>query len=149
MLFRSGAVLSFAAAGALADGVSDGIIRIGFITDVSGVYADGDGPGGAEAIRMAIADAGGEVAGHKIELLVADSQNKADVSSALARNWIDTKNLDLLIGGTNSAASLAMSAVAAQKKRLFITSGAGASDCTHEQCIPYTSQSTYSTSGHK
>src|SRR3546814_491261 len=92
MLFRSGAVLSFAAAGALADGVSDGIIRIGFITDVSGVYADGDGPGGAEAIRMAIADAGGEVAGHKIELLVDDSQNKADVLSALADNLNDTKN---------------------------------------------------------
>ncbi|MDN5843552.1 MAG: ABC transporter substrate-binding protein [Alcaligenaceae bacterium] len=140
-------MLSLAATGALADGVSDGIIRIGFITDMSGVYADGDGPGGAEAIRMAIADAGGEVAGHKIELLVADSQNKADVSSALARNWIDTKKLDLLIGGTNSAASLAMSAVAAQKKRLFITSGAGASAFTNEHCNPYTIQYTYSTSG--
>lgn len=143
----AGAILSLAVTPALADGMSDEVIRIGFITDMSGVYADGDGPGGAEAIRMAIADAGGEVAGRKIELLVADSQNKADLSSALAREWIDTQQLDLLIGGTNSAASLAMSAVAAEKKRLFITSGAGSSAFTNGHCNSYSIQYTYSTSG--
>ncbi|WP_322995075.1 ABC transporter substrate-binding protein [Castellaniella sp.] len=128
-------------------GISDDIIRIGFITDMSGVYADGDGPGGAEAIRMAIADAGGQINGKSIELLTADSRNKADVSSALARDWFDNQQLDLLIGGTNSAASLAMSAVAAEKKKPFITSGAGASAFTNAQCNPYTIQYTYSTSG--
>lgn len=132
---------------AYAAGISDEVIRIGFITDMSGVYADGDGPGGAEAIRMAIADAGGTIDGKKIELLVADSRNKADVSSALARDWFDNQQLDLLIGGTNSAASLAMSAVAAEKKKPFITSGAGASAFTNAQCNPYTIQYTYSTSG--
>ncbi|MFT0531721.1 ABC transporter substrate-binding protein [Castellaniella hirudinis] len=128
-------------------GISDDVIRIGFITDMSGVYADGDGPGGAEAIRMAIADLGGSIQGKPIELLVADSRNKADVSSALARDWFDNQQLDLLIGGTNSAASLAMSAVAAEKKKPFITSGAGASAFTNAQCNPYTIQYTYSTSG--
>ncbi|HEX7388381.1 MAG TPA: ABC transporter substrate-binding protein [Castellaniella sp.] len=122
-------------------------IRIGFITDMSGVYADGDGPGGAEAIRMAIADIGGTVNGRKVELIVADSRNKADVSAALAREWFDNQHIDLLIGGTNSAASLAMSAVAAEKKKLFITSSAGASAFTNERCNPYTIQYTYSTSG--
>ena len=142
-----GTLLGLAAAQTVAAGISDDVIRIGFITDMSGVYAAGDGPGGAEAIRMAIADVGGTVDGKKIELLVADSLNKPDVSAALARDWFDNKQLDLLIGGTNSAASLAMSAVAAEKKKLFITSGAGASAFTNEKCTPYSIQYTYSTLG--
>lgn len=143
----AGLALALGALTAFAGPISDDVIRIGFITDMSGVYADGDGPGGAHAIRMAIADAGGAVDGKKIELLVADSRNKADVSSALARDWFDNQRLDLLIGGTNSAASLAMSAVAAEKKKPFITSGAGASAFTNAQCNPYTIQYTYSTRG--
>lgn len=142
-----GLALALGAVSASASPISDDVIRIGFITDMSGVYADGDGPGGAHAIRMAIDDAGGAIDGKKIELLVADSRNKADVSSALARDWFDNQQLDLLIGGTNSAASLAMSAVAAEKKKPFITSGAGASAFTNAQCNPYTIQYTYSTRG--
>lgn len=129
-----------------AAGISDDVIRVGFITDMSGVYADYDGPGGAEAIRLAIEDAGGDVNGKKIELLTADHQNKADIASARAREWFDQDQLDVLIGGTNSAANLAMSAVAAEKKKLFISSGAGASGLTNDQCNPYTIQYTYSTS---
>src|SRR5690606_26572169 len=118
---------------ALAQGISDDLIRIGFITDMSGVYADYDGPAGAEAIRMAIEDAGGEINGKKIELLVADHQNKADIASARAREWFDTQNLDLLIGGTNSAAGLAMSAVADEKKKPVISAGPGTSALINEQ----------------
>ncbi|NYT79201.1 ABC transporter substrate-binding protein [Alcaligenaceae bacterium] len=138
----------FAAYGmqALAADISDDVIRIGFITDMSGVYSDYDGAAGAEAIRMAIEDAGGNIKGKKIELLVADHQNKADVASAKAREWFDSNKLDVLFGGTNSAASLAMSAVAAEKKKLFISTGAGTSALTNEQCNPYTVQYTYSTS---
>lgn len=143
----AGMMLAALSASSQAGTISNDVIRIGFITDMSGVYADGDGPGGAEAIRMAIADAGGAINGFKIELLVADSLNKADVSSAMARDWFDNQDLDLLIGGTNSAASLAMSAVAAEKKKPFITSGAGSSAFTNAQCTPYTIQYTYSTSG--
>lgn len=132
---------------ASAQGVSDDVIRIGFITDMSGVYSDYDGPAGAEAIRMAIEDAGGSVNGKKIELLVADHTNRADVASARAREWFDTENLDVLIGGTNSAAALAMSTVAAEKEKLFISAGAGTSALTNEQCSPYTIQYTYSTNG--
>ena len=79
------------------------VISIGFITDISGPYSDIDGPGGVEAIKMAVADFGGSVNGKKIELLVADHQNKADVASARAREWIDQQGVDLLIGGTNPA----------------------------------------------
>ena len=69
----------------------DGVIRIGFITDMSGLSADADGPGGAEAIKMAVADMGGAVAGKKIEVLVADHQNRADIASSRAREWLDQK----------------------------------------------------------
>ncbi|NDP58596.1 MAG: ABC transporter substrate-binding protein, partial [Oxalobacteraceae bacterium] len=74
-------------------------IRIGFITDMSGPYADTDGAGGLEAIRMAVEDAGGKVLGKKIEILSADHQNKADTAAVTAREWVDRRNLKLLIGG--------------------------------------------------
>ena len=124
---------------------ADNVIRIGFITDMSGVYADFDGPGGAEAIRMAIADFGGSVNGKKIELLVADHQNKADIAASRAREWFDQKGIDLLIGGSNSAASLAMAKVAAEKKKVFISAGSGTTRLTNEECNPYTIQYAYDT----
>ena len=71
--------------------ISGDVIRIGFITDMSGLYADIDGPAGAEAIKMAIADMGGAINGKKIELLVADHQNKADIAATKAREWFDTR----------------------------------------------------------
>ncbi|WP_026640325.1 ABC transporter substrate-binding protein [Bordetella petrii] len=130
---------------AQAQGISGDVIRIGFITDMSGVYSDIDGPAGVEAIRMAIADAGGEINGKKIELVTADHQNKADIASSRAREWFDQEGLDLLVGGTNSATNLAMAAVAAEKKRPFISIGAGASDLTNAQCTPYTVHYAYDT----
>ncbi|CAM3952092.1 ABC transporter substrate-binding protein [Bordetella tumulicola] len=144
------AVLALAGLGlsglpAQAAGISDDAIRIGFITDMSGVYSDIDGPGGVEAIRMAIADAGGVIDGKKIELVTADHQNKADIASSRAREWFDQNHIDVLIGGTNSATNLAMAAVAAEKKRPFISIGAGASDLTNAQCTPYTVHYAYDT----
>ncbi|ANN66190.1 ABC transporter substrate-binding protein [Bordetella bronchialis] len=134
-----------AAPAAHAQGVSNDVIRIGFITDMSGVYSDIDGKAGVEAIRMAIEDAGGAINGKKIELLYADHQNKADVASSRAREWFDQQHLDVLVGGTNSATSLAMAAVAAEKKKPFIAIGAGASDLTNAQCTPYTVHYAYDT----
>jgi branched-chain amino acid transport system substrate-binding protein len=124
---------------------SGDVIRIGFITDMSGLYSDIDGSAGAEAIRMAIAEAGGAVAGKKVELLVADHQNKADVAAAKAREWFDQQGVDLLIGGTNSGTSLAMAKVAAEKHKPFVAVGAGTSALTNEQCSPYTIHWAYDT----
>jgi branched-chain amino acid transport system substrate-binding protein len=73
------------------------------ITDMSGVYSDIDGAGGAEAIKMAIADLGGMVNGKKVEFIFADHQNKADIAASKAREWFDQQGVDMLIGGTNSA----------------------------------------------
>ncbi|PWY47465.1 ABC transporter permease [Achromobacter sp. RW408] len=147
----SRAVLAGAIAGALLHAgaaqaqVSDDVIRIGFITDMSGVYSGPDGPGGAEAIKMAIEEMGGEINGKKIELLTADHQNKADIASAKAREWFDQHGLDMLIGGTNSSTALAMSKVAADKKKPIIVVGAGAPALTNEQCTPYTLNYAYDT----
>ncbi|MGK8221272.1 ABC transporter substrate-binding protein [Achromobacter xylosoxidans] len=147
----SRAVLAGAIAGALLHAgaaqaqVSDDVIRIGFITDMSGVYSGPDGPGGAEAIKMAIEEMGGEIDGKKIELLTADHQNKADIASAKAREWFDQRGLDMLIGGTNSSTALAMSKVAADKKKPIIVVGAGAPALTNEQCTPYTLNYAYDT----
>jgi branched-chain amino acid transport system substrate-binding protein len=120
-------------------------IKIGIITDMSGLYSDIDGPAGVEAIRMAVADAGGAVNGKKIEVLFADHQNKADVAAAKAREWFDTQGVDMLIGGTNSGTALAMAKVALEKKKLFIPIGAATSALTNEQCSPYTIHWAYDT----
>jgi len=125
--------------------VSGDVIRIGFITDLSGLYADIDGPAGGEAIKMAVAEMGGAINGKKVEVLVADHQNKADVAAAKAREWFDTQGVDMLIGGTNSGTGLAMAKVAQEKKKLFISVGAATSALTNEQCSPYTVHYAYDT----
>lgn len=125
--------------------VSGDVIRIGIITDMSGLYSDIDGQGGVEAIKMAIADVGGKVNGKNVELVYADHQNKPDIAAAKAREWFDTNGVDMLIGGTNSGTSLAMAKVAAEKKKLFISVGAATSALTNEQCNPYTVHWAYDT----
>jgi branched-chain amino acid transport system substrate-binding protein len=125
--------------------ISGDVIRIGLITDMSGLYSDIDGPAGVEAIKMAVADMGGAIAGKKIEVVYADHQNKADVAAAKAREWFDTQGLDLLIGGTSSGTNLAMAKVAAEKKKLFISVGAATSALTNEQCNAYTVHWAYDT----
>jgi branched-chain amino acid transport system substrate-binding protein len=125
--------------------MSGDVIKIGIITDMAGVYGDIDGMGGVEAIRMAVADMGGAINGKKIEILYSEHQNKADLAASKAREWFDTQGLDMLIGGTNSATSLAMSKVAAEKKKPFLVVGAASSELTNSQCTPYTVHWAYDT----
>ena len=132
-------------AGAAQAQISGDVVKIGMLTDLSGVYADIDGSGGVEAVKMAIADMKGMVAGKKIEFIYADHQNKADVASAKAREWFDTQGVDMLIGGTNSGTALAMATVAAEKHKPFIVIGAGSARLTNEACTPYTIHYAYDT----
>ena len=125
--------------------ISGDVITNGFITDMSGVYSDIDGKGGIEAIQMAIDDVKGAINGKKIQLVTADHQNKPDVAASKAREWFDQQGVDLLIGGTNSGASLAMAKVAAEKKKVFIAIGSGTAQLTNEQCTPYTVHYAYDT----
>ena len=137
--------LAFGMSAASAQKLSGDKITIGFITDLSSLYSDLDGPAGVEAIRMAIADMQKEFPGKKIEVLSADHQNKADISSSKVREWIDQAGADMIIGGTNSAAQLAGAKVATEKKRPYMVSGAATSRLTNEDCSPYIVHYTYDT----
>ena len=125
--------------------ISGDVVKIGFLTDLSGVYSDIDGQGGIEAVKMAIADFGGTVNGKKIELITADHQNKADLAGSKAREWFDQQGVDMLIAGTNSGTNLAMSKVGAEKKKLVIAVGGGTARLTNEECTPYTIHYAYDT----
>jgi branched-chain amino acid transport system substrate-binding protein len=124
---------------------NSGPVKIGFITDMSSLYADIDGPAGGEMIKWAVQDFGGKVLGRPVEVLTADHQNKADVASSKAREWMDKDNLAMLVGGTSSGTALAMSKVASEKKRPFLVIGAGSARLTNEDCSPYTVHYAYDT----
>ncbi|NYT64717.1 ABC transporter substrate-binding protein [Alcaligenaceae bacterium] len=124
---------------------SSDAIRIGFITDLSGPYADNDGPGGAEAIRMAVEDFGGKVNGLPIEVRVADHQSKADLGAATARSWLDNDNVNMIVGGSNSAVQLAINQLLKDKRFIFMNVGGGSTRFTNEDCTPYTVQYHYNT----
>ena len=122
-----------------------GPVKIGFITDMSSLYADIDGPAGGEMIKWAAQDFGGKVLGRNIEVLTADHQNKADVASTKAREWFDKEGMSMLIGGTSSGTSLAMAKIAEEKKQPFISIGAGSARLTNDACTPYTVHYAYDT----
>ena len=136
--------IGFAAASAFAQ-TQTGPVRIGFITDMASLYADIDGPAGAEMIKLAVQDFGGKVLNRPIEVLTADHQNKADIAASKAREWMDSENLAMLIGGTSSGTNLAMAAVANEKKRPFIAIGPGSARLTNENCTPWTIHYAYDT----
>ena len=137
--------LAFGMSGANAQKLSGDKIVIGFVTDMSSLYSDIDGPGGVEAIRMAIADMQKEFPGKKIELVFADHQNKADIASAKVREWIDQGGADVIIGGTNSSTALASAKIAGEKKTPYLQVGAASSRLTNEDCTPYTVHYAYDT----
>ncbi len=123
---------------------SDKVV-IGDIDDMSGVYADVIGSGGIEAAKMAIDDFGGSVLGKKIEFMSSDHQNKPDVASTKFREWADRDGLTMLLGGSNTGVSLAMSPVAKEKKVPFFAIGAAGASLTGADCTPYTIHYAYDT----
>jgi branched-chain amino acid transport system substrate-binding protein len=138
----AGLLLLGAAIGARAE---DGVLRVGIITDMSGQYADGNGPGSVIAAQMAAEEIGGTVAGRRIEIISADHQNKPDVAVGIVRNWIDNRNVDVIAEGVNSSVALAIQNLTRERKKLFLISGSGSSDLTGKQCSPTSVQWTYDT----
>lgn len=120
-------------------------VVIGDIDDMSGVYADIIGPGGVEAAKMAIADFGGSVLGKKIELLVTDHQNKPDLGADKFREWSDRDGLTMVLGGSNTGVSIAMTTIAREKKIPFFAIGAAGASLTGKDCTPYTVHYAYDT----
>ena len=120
-------------------------IRVGVMNDQSSVYADFQGKGSVLAAQMAVEDYGGKAAGRKVEVVLADHQNKPDVGSAIARKWLDQDGVDLIVDRPNSAVALAVNEVVRQKNRVMIGSGAGTSELTGSKCSPNTVHWTYDT----
>jgi branched-chain amino acid transport system substrate-binding protein len=125
--------------------ISDGVVKIAVLTDMSGVYTDIGGPGSVAAAQLAIDEFGGKVLGAPIQLVSADHQNKADVGANKAREWFDTQQVDMIIDVPNSGVALAVSKVANEKHKLFIVANAGTSRLTNEDCNPYTIHYVYDT----
>ncbi len=139
------ALVFVTAIGAAAAGAEDGVLRVGIITDMSGQYSDGNGSGSVIAAQMAAEEIGGSVAGRKIEIISGDHQNKADIASAIVREWIDTKHVDVVAEGVNSADAQAVMNVTRERNKPFLISGAGSSDITGKNCTPTSIQWTYDT----
>ncbi|HTK91987.1 MAG TPA: ABC transporter substrate-binding protein [Verrucomicrobiae bacterium] len=147
MTFRIALVLAamLLAAGPAAAEVSDGVVKIGVLNDQSSLYADLTGQGSVLAARMAVEDYGAVAKGLKVEIIFADHQNKADVGSAIARQWYDADKVDVIVDVPNSAVALAVNQVTRDKGKAFLVSGAATSDLTGKACSPNTIHWTYDT----
>src|SRR5712691_9860731 len=147
MVLKRGALLvSLAlAAGAAQAQVSDGVIKIGILNDQSGTYADLAGPGSVVAARMAVEDFGAAAKGMKVEIVSADHQNKPDVGSNIVRQWIDVDKVDAIADVPTSSIALAVSQIVKDRNKVFLVSGAAASDLTGKACSPNTVHWTYDT----
>jgi branched-chain amino acid transport system substrate-binding protein len=125
--------------------VSDDVVRIGVLTDLSSWARDNTGPGSVEAAKMAIEEFGPEVLGKPIELISADHQMKVDVGVQIARDWFDNGRIDAIVDVPNSAIAIALHNMARERNRILLLSGAGASSLTDEMCSPNTVQFAYDT----
>ena len=125
--------------------ISDGVIKIGVLNDMSGLYADIAGPGSVIAAKMAVEDFGAAKKGMKVEVIGADHQNKPDVGSTIARTWYDTDKVDVIVDVPTSSVALAVNQVTKEKGKAFLVSGAATSDLTGKACSPNTIHWTYDT----
>src|SRR2546430_1869949 len=125
--------------------ISDNVIKIGVLSDMSSLYTDLAGAGSVAAARMAVEDSGIEKRGVKVEIVSADHQNKPDVASAIARKWYDTDKVDVIVDVPNSGVALAVNQITRDKGKAFLVSGAASSDLTGKACSPNTADWTYDT----
>lgn len=135
--------LTAGAATAHAQTLSDDAIRIGVLTDISGVYADVSGKGAIEAVKMAVEDFGGTMFGKPIEVIFADHLNKPDIGAAKAREWFDREGVDMITDLANSGVALAVAGIAKEKKRHIIVNNPSNMGLTNAMCSPYTIHYTY------
>ncbi len=146
LTMKSGATALLAAStfliplGASAQGISGDVIRIGIMNDQSGPYADNCGPGSVAAAQLAVEDAGGAVNGKKVEIVVADDQNKPDVGAATALKWLDQDGVDAIVGCSASSIAAAVADMMKERKKPYMLAGTAASFFTNEKCSPMNTQ---------
>ena len=138
-----GTALGFAVAAAAS--AEDKTVKIGVLTDLSGLYADLGGAGSIVAAQMAVEDSGMAGRGWKLDVISADHQNKPDIATNIARQWIDVEKVDVLMDVLNSGVALAVNNLVKEKNSIMINSGAASSDLTNAQCTPNTVHWTYDT----
>ncbi len=141
----SAGLLSAGAVQAQAGAFSDGIVKIGVLTDLSGVYSDVGGKGSIIAAEMAVKDFGGTLDGVPIEVVSADHQSKADEGALVARTWFDREQVDTIVGMNNSSVALAVVNIAKADNRIVINTGAGTTALTNESCAPTSIHYNYDT----
>jgi branched-chain amino acid transport system substrate-binding protein len=134
-----------ATSGAANAQISDDVVKIGVLTDMSSLYADSTGKGSLAAVEMAVGDYGGKVKGKPVVVISADHQNKPDIGVAIARNWYDNEKVDAILDVPTSSVALPVSALTREKNRININSGGGSSDITGVACSPNTVHWTYDT----
>ncbi len=139
-----GLAMALAAGTAQAE-ISDGAIRIGYLVDMSGPYRDLAGPGGLEALQMAVEDHGSSIHGAPIEIFSADDRNSADVGASIVREWIDQRNIDMVAGLVASSVTIAVTRLIAEHDRIALSSGSAALGITNEHCSPNHIQWVYDT----
>jgi branched-chain amino acid transport system substrate-binding protein len=125
--------------------ISDGAVRIGVMTDMSGQFSHESGEGAVTAVKMAAEDFGGKVLGRPIEVIVADHQNKPDIAVSTAREWFDAGKVDMVANLINSSVALAVTQLARDKNRIAIVNGSGTSRLTNEGCTPNSIHYAYDT----
>src|SRR5260370_25438498 len=125
--------------------ISDGVVKIGVLSDMSSLYSDISGGGSVVAARMAVEDYGAAKKGMKVEILSADHLNKPDVGSGIARQWYDVDKVDVIVDVPTSSIALAISQITREKAKAFLVPGAATSDLTGKACSPNTIHSTYDT----
>jgi len=123
----------------------DTTVKIGVMSDMSGLYADLGGPGSVAAAKLAVEDFNPAAHGLKVEIVSADMQNKPDIGASIARQWFDVDHVDMIVDVPNSGVALAVNEVAREKNKVFIVSGAASSDLTGAKCSPDTIHWTYDT----
>ena len=143
-LLAAVALCAIAAGSAHAE-MSGGTVKIGVLNDMSGLYADLSGQGSVIAAQMALEDFGGNVNGTKVEIVSADHQNKPDIGSNVVRQWFDVDGVDVVVDVPTSSVALAVNDIAKEKNKVFLVSGAAASDLTGPKCSPNTIHWTYDT----
>ena len=140
------ASLAFAAAALMTTASQAQVnVKIGVLTDMSSLYADDTGPGSVAAAKMAIADFDPQAHGMKVDLVVADHQNKPDIGSNIARQWFDVDGVDAIVDVPNSGVALAVNEVTREKNKVLLVSGAAIADLTGPKCSPNTVHWTYDT----
>ncbi len=144
-LAAAGIAVAALAGSASAQQISDDVVKIGVLTDMSSLYADATGKGSLAAVQMAVEDYGGKVKGKPVEVISADHQNKPDIGIAIARNWYDNEKVDAIFDVPTSSVALPISALTREKNRVNINSGGGSSDITGIACSPNTVHWTYDT----